>query len=470
MTTFGFASAERERETNPELLTEAFVDYKGCIATLLNGPNFLVLGYKGSGKSAIGQHIKLKYDDKQEHSITDIFLQDFPYTLFSKIIKGNIEPEARYPESWAFLLLLAIASSISNDESLRHPDAAKLQSALKYLRGMGLLVNGNLKDIVNIASKKSFRFKLPFDFGEAAFDAGESDVTNLSALSSLKTILFSCRSDMKHYIIIDGLDDILTKRDVQYASVGSLIFEASRLNQEFRSQNAPFKIVILCRTDVYDRISGPNKNKIRQDYGVQLLWYDNTREPEDSELYDLVLKRSKQVFGKGVDIFKSYLAPVYGTNTPLKMILDNTRYNPRDIIQVLNYIFENHKGQRISKEKFMNGLRNYSLNYFHSEIIDELSGQINGDYGAKILALISEYGRREFQFKDFIAFARSKQHADDNIEQAFRLLYDCGAISLTWMDAHTKKYSSKYRSPLTEFSTNKGIYLHIALLKSMNLL
>ena len=63
-------------------------------------------------------------------------------------------------------------------------------------------------------------------------------------------------------LFIDGLDEILTHSELQFPALAALISEASRLNDDLRAAYKPFKCVVLCRTDLFDRLPGANKNKI----------------------------------------------------------------------------------------------------------------------------------------------------------------------------------------------------------------
>lgn len=56
---FGELSAEEEIDKSPDLVTDGFYDFKGVVKSILNGPEFLILGNKGSGKSIVGEHLNL---------------------------------------------------------------------------------------------------------------------------------------------------------------------------------------------------------------------------------------------------------------------------------------------------------------------------------------------------------------------------------------------------------------------------
>src|SRR5665213_1062218 len=113
---FGKTSAEKESLEFPKLLTEGFFDPGTFIDAAKSRGSFLFLGYKGSGKSAIGEHLRLTAETQPNFFVRYISLGDFPYTSFSKIVKGDFEPEAKYPDAWSWLLLLQIIEQLAEDQ------------------------------------------------------------------------------------------------------------------------------------------------------------------------------------------------------------------------------------------------------------------------------------------------------------------------------------------------------------------
>lgn len=94
---FGYSSAQMEGVRAPNLLLNGFLDINDICDTVLSGHEFLVLGYKGSGKSATAERIRLLYQNNHSLFLQNIDLADFPYAAFSKIISDDEAPQARYP-------------------------------------------------------------------------------------------------------------------------------------------------------------------------------------------------------------------------------------------------------------------------------------------------------------------------------------------------------------------------------------
>jgi hypothetical protein len=119
---FGYASAEKESAESPDLLVSGYFDLHDACSSAAHGPEFLFLGYKGSGKSAIGERLRLINEARHDVFINAIYLEDFPFTTFSKIIRGSDEPEAKYPTAWSWILLIYLLDSFSMDAALTLPD------------------------------------------------------------------------------------------------------------------------------------------------------------------------------------------------------------------------------------------------------------------------------------------------------------------------------------------------------------
>jgi hypothetical protein len=282
---FGFSSAEAESAEDPGLLLEGYLQLNNAFESAQIGPKFLFLGYKGSGKSAIGERLNLLSESDPNVFVRKMDMEDFPFTPFSKMIRGDTEPEAKYPTAWSWIILIYIMHSLRSDEGMKHPDQSSFIASVKCFAEMGLSPHARPGDLIKTSAKTSFKVMIP-TLAEASTNTRDlppaSEIPNF--VESIKELIRLCRSDSKHYLVIDGMDDILTKRDAQYESLSALIFEANRLNQDFRKNGVPAKILLVCRTDLFDRLGGANKNKVRQDYAVELDWYHDTREPENSNL------------------------------------------------------------------------------------------------------------------------------------------------------------------------------------------
>ena len=466
---FGMAAAENEKSFKPHLLLEGFLDTYGYINEIRDGHKFLVLGPKGSGKSAIGSKLELLSKQENDLNVTTYFLQDFPYSSFSGIVTGSEAPEIKYTNTWEFLILTALINSVTSKGKYKCSGGANIGDLIKILRTLGLIPNEDLSMIVKKATKKEFRVGISNSWIGYSSESEKStpNITNL--LNYLKNVCYSLETNVKHLIIIDGLDDVLTKRDKQYQSLSTLILAVNRINNKFRENKVDAKIIVLCRTDLFERLSGPNKNKIRQDFSIILDWYQDVKDVGETNLVKLINLRSKNSLGREVDISKNLLPTSIRNRDPtIKTLLENTRHTPRDTIQLLNKVQQFTRSERATKNDVNNGLRVYSLEYLIPEIKDELDGLLSTEEINLTIELLTFMKKRRFTFEDL----QRKKNSDARFEpltlsSIISTLFEYNIIGNISSD---RDYVSwKYRNQYAVFNPNDDIIIHAGLCKGLNI-
>ena len=188
---FGYASAEAERTRDPGLLLDGYIDFKAASDEVIKGRKFLILGYKGTGKSAVAERIQLTLADQYFEFVKLVSLADFPFTPFSKIIRGDVEPEAKFPTAWSWILLIYLLESFARDAGVTHPDMVAFNDAVSAFRQMGLSPAGDPASIVRASAKQGFKLALPGKLAEYSWSGAEakpaSDIPNF--VESLKALL-----------------------------------------------------------------------------------------------------------------------------------------------------------------------------------------------------------------------------------------------------------------------------------------
>lgn len=427
---FGFASAEEESIQKPELLLQGFFDEEGIVDDVSIGSKFLVLGYKGSGKTAIAQHLRLRAEEDAEQFVKTTYLGDFPYNDFAQIVQGSAEPAARYPIAWSWLLLLSLFDSFASDVGASIQYDQEFRAALNALGAMGLLPDPDLKRVALITSKATFKLQIP-KLLEANYERNRADSVRLPLfVDRLKAIAERFRSNSRHLLIIDGLDDILTGTPAQYETLAALVMEASRLNMLFQSKKVPAKIILLCRTDLYERLPSANKNKIRQDAAVELDWYHDPRDPTRSDLVRLANRRTRLTFPDCANVFQEFFPQFFAGRPIVHFLLDQTRHTPRDFLQLLRNIQKVSYGDGVlSENQVWSGIRAYSIHYYLPEIRDELAGYCGLDEANRALELLGAMNRKSFKHHEMEEFCRnSRRYAKLDVDLVLNLLFECSAI------------------------------------------
>lgn len=468
---FGYASAEAERANAPELLLQGYYDHQGVIKEAIEGSRFLFLGYKGSGKSAIGQKLSLDAEGKSDMHVTNLQLKDFPFNAFAKVGAASAEPETRYPTSWAWLILLQLLGSFHKDR--RATESSRFSRSVRVLREHGIMLDDDLKSLVIRSSKRTFKAQVP-TLLEATHESGGTDqeLGFLQLVNHLRSLTRNFRTESRHLIIIDGLDDVLTEREVQFRSLAALVQEVSRINEELRGNGVPAKVIVLCRADIFELFPDANKNKVRRDSAVSLDWYHDPRDPEASALIDLADMRVRLATGDPDSHLVDFLPKSIDGEQISRILLSMTRHTPRDFLQLLDTIQKYvREGETATIEQVLSGMRHYSIDYFLPEIKDELVGVASPQDIEAIFALLSSMESREFKYSKLKEFAKNSDHEALQslpVDRILGVLYERSAIGTVRSRGARSAYTFKYRNRNSTIGYPDRIMLHRGIWKAMN--
>jgi hypothetical protein len=479
---FGYASAEREGADAPELLLNGFLDHGDVGKEALTGGRFLFLGYKGSGKSAIGERARLLAQGDPMLFVSQAGLADFPFDVLhdSLAIGDDGSSESGQQNAWSWILLLRLLQSIRTDEAAAAEDIG-FHRSLDTLTRFGLLPASDLRTMVLTSSNKQFKLQLP-KLAEAVMQRQyESPQLALNQLvSHLRDLVSQFKSEARHVLVVDGLDEVLSLRQQHYNSIASLLLAVTRLNSEFSRWGAPVKIVILCRSDLFERLPGANKNKMRQDWAVTLDWYHDPSDPESSGLLQLANLRAALALGHECSIISRFFPPTIREGEIRRFLLDHTRHTPRDFGQLLTSIQHvvrssaPSRGPTLTRDQIISGLRDYSISYFLPEIKDELNGYMTTSDIERMVATLAATRKREFLYQDLTQAAESVGASDLDLEEAVRALFECSALGVIQRRRQRSGrdatyFTFKYRNRNSSVAMNERFILHRGVWKALNL-
>jgi hypothetical protein len=340
------------------------------------------------------------------------------------------------------------------------------------LHELGLMPLSDLALLVATSSKQSFKASLPrlLEYSTERVSASQ-DLQLHQIVMSLRRAVTAFPTDNRHVVFIDGLDSIVTQRELQFQSLAALMHEASALNMLFRRSGRPFKFVVLCRTDIFDRLPGANINKIRQDESVSLTWFDVPGEPDRTRLLRLVNLRARQSLGRRVDVFAEFLPPEVSERDTRTLLLDHTRHTPRDVVQVLRKLQQHAGGaERLSARQVKSALRAYSIEYFLPELRNELAGYLEPDDIDKSLTLLTSLHRARITFADLERAAAELELVPLDLHVLVRALFDASCIgTVSETPGRRPHYTFKYRNPMATIVPGQPMRIHPGALKGLNI-
>ena len=472
MINFGKADAHTEGESFPELLSSGFLNISSVAEKALNSNVFLFLGYKGSGKSSLSEHLRLvpgnAIVDQQQ-------LKDFPFKEFDKIL--NIDDKViRYKKIWSWIVCTKVFYNLYTDSSATIQSQENLQKVLSIFTQAGLFPIVNISSLVNKSVTNSVKATIDCLEISRTISKGNAETElDFELLTDyLKTLILSFKEENQHVMIIDDLDDILSPKGIQFSIITALINVVKDLNRFFVLSNIPFKILVLCRTDMFERLPDPNKNKIKQDNSFTFTWYrEGLNKAEDSDLIELINTRAKLVYPELNDVVSHFFPKTYNGSKIYNVLLDFTRHIPRDFIQLINYIQDQCKENtiKVTSAEIERGIKQYSTEYFKQEISDEMAGYLPGTAIEGVFHALSSLRSRDFWFSEFQDKCKYNTMLKGiEPDEIMKILYECSAIGhiYSYNGGRTSRVTFKYRNRSSAFNPDDRIMLHKGLWKALN--
>lgn len=465
---FGEASADVEARSKIPFLEKAFFDEDGVLEEINNGARWLVLGNKGSGKSAIGEKLRISSD---HDSFSKIFsLSSISYKNLRGIITGDDIERAKFFNAWKVILLVKIIESVNEDQSNNLANDKRYKNLLDFLKKNGLMGDSSISLMINKTYKLSARggFKDVIQFGrEDEYVNNEIGAQNLINVILSLISTYSCPTS--HRIILDGLDDVALPSENQMSSIAGLLNAVNEINNEMVDAEKNIKIIVLCRTDIFNLISDPNSNKIKQTGSITLSWLSDRMDDRDAKLFRLLNLRTKLTTDLVDDVVDSYFPPEYRRQPIRRILLEQTRFLPRDVIQLMNYIQNLCKGNKVSEVDLREGLALYSREYFFGEILNETTGHIIDGSDRKFLQLVSSYKRTEFSYEE-IQKHMLDQGENFDLKPTLKVLFNCSAIANITQNSKGTFFTFKFRNTNAEINFKEKILIHRGLWRGLNII
>jgi hypothetical protein len=461
---FGEIDASQEASETPELLTRGYYDFREAAYGLQTGGVWVLLGPKGSGKSAVLENIRLtwRHDARRFYSAWD--LSGFPVNDVTRIPMGQTAGASRSQAAWEFLLLLHIVGSLAEDQGLTAPTS--FNAMVKGLRKEGLL-SGNWTSRVANWSSMTLKFDAKIFGAERSYS---SDViTPLEASAHIRSVLSEVRTESRYMIALDGLDSFFFEADDEWTSLAGLVQAVYGINTEMTQLELPVTIAAAMRSDIIDVLPGPNVNKVKSK-AIYLDWHARGI-GANNHLWQLLSNKAAVSRPVVRNIVNQYLkTPVsIGPHTDLaEYFLDNTRLLPRDAVALMGYVQRFYKGNKgVTEHAAKNAVRAYAEEYFVGEIFDNLAG-ILPSARAREIASFKEALRtapsRFFTF-DYLKKELSGELDPADIKKLLKQMFEVGGIAVRnggYTDFVFRRVSG------AGFSTRYEFLLHDALTRAWN--
>lgn len=422
---FGDVAAEQDSAMLSYFLKTEAVD------KIESGTKLLVLGRKGSGKTALTTYFS---SSKTGYASESLSLTGYPWGLHQKKIDEGASPIEAYVSSWKYVIALranALLLKETRPKNVRDSQRIAEQFFLDNYGGANPSLAELLKPKKLKFTKATFRPTIMGNqIGELAFETGNGaispdiDSVTTALLENALTMAsqFAIKKVFLHFDELDqGLGDLDDSK--KHMLIGLIL--AARFAQRYVREGVQVCPVIYLRTDLWDALQFSDKNKISQSSSILLEWNSDT-------LKDLINRRIETKLGSGVswdDLEDGAL--MRGSQTKWNHIISRTFLRPRDVIQFLNHALDYGIKTVDSAEGFDNAdiiaAREPYSRYLKQELDDEIGP--HWPKWAEAIQALSETATITFNKSEFEkAWEKKKASKEKDADSTLELLYQFSVI------------------------------------------
>jgi hypothetical protein len=485
ITDFGGIDAD-----NDSILFECFEDHE-AFQELLDFKKFLVVGRKGSGKTAIFKKV-LSIKEYNFFSFGHTF-SDYPWHYHDKQARVGIPDYDKYTHSWKYLILLTLSKIILNQDQSLPYDNDCLESMTKIESFVLDSYGTKDPDITQIfAPAKKLKLNPTFEINWTLFKAGispenlpmeELPVVIQEVNTNLTKHILNCLNpDHKYYICFDQLDLGFDPQNPEYFNrLIGLLLACRDLNIKAREHEKKLLVSIFLRDDIYDNLHFEDKNKITENYLSRIEW--DTKKTKKT-LKDLMQKRFYKLLANEVadaswETIFDETKKMTGNQTKYQYLLDRTFLRPRDIIKFCNEVLAQYKMRMMSEnsklelgledsvnDKFdnidINAAKVIYSEYFLNELDDEIHKHIP-NYRT-YLDIFKSIGSLGFSKEGYLIAFESKKSLFPEIQDPFQILQQLFEFSVIGFyragggGYGGAEYVYKYKDPRALFDENSTRY------------
>lgn len=382
ITEFGRIDAESELQ-----LADFFVRTDAYMR-IEDQQHIVVVGRKGTGKTAIYRALLQRSARFNNTHAVGLQFRNYPWQAHAEVEDTRVARVERYTESWQFLILVELAKLVL----LSPRFMPRTDQAQRARQGISRFITANWGtvqfDFKDTFAQRAYSVKLEPKFAGTSIGSVQVETVDRKHLAGFlveaNRWLKECLNAMIHtnhyfFILFDDLDRGYDPLDDEYADrlIGLLLAarEVFNWSDDLGLLVGP---IVLLRSDIYEHLSFPDKNKITENLVETLHWTDDM-EGENSlkMLIDRRIRAIGQLPTRLSDpwplVFDDQL--MRGTQHKFKHMAARTYLRPRDMIKFANCCLnEARAGQatRIDNRHIVAARNEYS-SYLLSELDDEMS-------------------------------------------------------------------------------------------------
>lgn len=418
----GDIAAENERFSLPDYFVKT-AQYD----EVRRGRAKLVIGRKGSGKSAIFYAIYDQLSASKDNIVVDLKPEGHQFLRLRETVLKHLSQGAQehlLTAFWDYLLAVEIVRAIiETDKISSYRDAQRLKQYEEMRSELAQLGEGEQGDfterILDLEERIAVRY------GDVAPLEKSGQITELIYAGDIKRLtdlLVRYLSNKKSvWLLFDNIDKGLPVEGASAEDVliiRCLIAAAQKLQRRLEHAEVEFHAIVFLRADIFNLLVEQTPDR-----GKEAIAYLDWEAEETFQ--DLILRRietSAKISDPFDVVWPTYFEPFVDGQPSFKYVMNRTFHRPRDVIRFLKHAVTqalNRGHGRVTLEDFEAGEKLYSEDQL-TDVSYELR-DVSRKYDDLLYSFIAE--RRELTRGDVYSILHEAGISDDDFEQAIRLLF-----------------------------------------------
>lgn len=451
------------------------------VVSLEDGTNSIVIGRKGTGKTAICRYFETYF--KYDRFCLKLSFKEFPFNLLYSLEDKNFTTPSQYISLWKYFIYNSVLKMMATNENINSEFKEKIQKLYPSdeFRYIG--------SIMETWTKKGFGAGIFGVLGNASVDRQKNKLEDIwqDLIPAMEQLITRNIDNSSYFIVFDELDEDYrnywdeSSRFRYLSLITSLMKSVSNVRRVFADHNCNIKPIVFLRDDIYELLSDPDKNKW-EDHKVNLSW----KKEDLKRMLAFRIARSRDPNASVFDferewgeLFSTFRMPVgspksKNTLTSFDYINELTHSRPRDMVRFLRDAARSSIGQghRFVNSDTIRGVDGDFSNHFREELVNEIGGLIP-DINL-LLAHLGATHKQRYRYDDFIAHLEAYQQTEDCNAETKKL----SAVGMAKILFHFSIVGNapQNRSPIFKYqrshltiNASEPIVVHRGLVKSLGL-
>lgn len=252
--------------------TRRYFYHTRAVERISSGSKLYVIGRKGTGKTAICEH--LSAISKEKYFSEKLTFKNFPFNVLYELSDSGFTQPNQYITIWKYLIYSIVCKMFSENENIDKKNRNRLKKVFNQDVSSALPKT--------ISEWTSFKLNLSLlgagiTIGGERKNAGSSDLDLSKNVEILESFISSNIDNSTYVILFDELDEDyrnVIEEGSYYVDLLTSLFKAA---QDIRARFPQARIlpIVFLRNDIYDVLQDSDKNKW-SDYKIGLDWNEES--------------------------------------------------------------------------------------------------------------------------------------------------------------------------------------------------